>query len=272
MVQSYIKSNNQRNRINFGHQVQGNAACPIVNSTKLHFGPVLSSDKIETQIGNFYQVDEHFYRGAQPGIDESRGGAIIYSQLKEDLKCLRDKFHIDVVLNHRNHNDNNTNHVELEKQAIKEVNEEARFINANSSGPKLRELTGINIPMHAETIVKSEQVEELFAVFNKYSDKNIFEHCRSGNDRTGVGTGCRRIWKQGTEKGVSFDDICQEMIKCGHNQEWYPRLISSFAACIRYMGITPKFNNITNAKGEKNFLSIFYQNNRECIKSLASKF
>lgn len=270
ICQPYIKSNNKQNKISFCQQVSATVNSPTVNSSKLFFGPVLSSDKLETQIGNFYKVDENFYRGAQPGIDESLGGAINYQHLKEDLKYLRDKFDIRVILNLRNPNDNNTNHIELEKQAIRELNEEAKLINAkNPLAQQIAELKGINIPMYAENIVKSEQAQEVIETFQKYSGQNIFVHCRSGNDRTGVVTGWRRIWKLGTQNGVSFNDIRQEMIKCGHNQEWYPRLISSLAACIRYMGITPDFNNITNAKGEKNFLWTFYQNNRSFIKSCA---
>lgn len=273
IVQPYIKSNNQRNKISFSQRIPNSIDNSVTNpnvNTKLSFGPVLSSVRIKTQIGNFYKVDDNFYRGAQPGIDESHGGAINYSQLKEDLKYLRDNFNISVILNLRNPNDNNTNHIELEKLAIRELNEEARLTNVeNPLAPQISELEGINIPMYAEDIVRSEQVEEIMKNFQKYSDKNIFVHCRSGNDRTGVVTGLHRIWKYGTENELSFNDIRQEMISCGHNQNWYPRLISSLSACIRYMGITPDFNNIKNAKGEKNFLWTFYQNNRDLIKALA---
>ncbi len=231
---------------------------------KISFGPVLTSDKLNSKIGNFYKVDEHFYRGAQPGIDETQGGLINYAQLKDDLKYLRDKHNIDVVLNLRNPNDNNTKHIELEMQAISELNEEAKALG------NAKEMKMVHIPMYAENIVRSEQVEEILDVFQQNPKNNIYVHCRSGNDRTGVVTALRRVWTDGTKNGVSFHDIRQEMIRCGHNQSWYPRLISSLAACLRYMGITPDFGKIPNAKGEKNFLADFYQMNRMSIKSFVA--
>lgn len=274
VFQPYIKSNYYRKPILFGGQTTnsiGNSGIePNISSEKIFWGPVLSSDKFQTQIGNFYRVDENFFRGAQPGIDESLGGAINHTRLKEDLKYLRDKFGITVILNLRNIYDNNTNHIELEKQAIKELNEEAELLNAkNPSGPKIPKLKGLNIPMSAGDIVRSEQVEEIMGYFKDYSNEKMFVHCRSGNDRTGVATALRRIWKRGTENGVSFENIREEMIKCGHRQDIFPNLISSLAACMRYMGITPDFSRIANARGEKNFLSAFYQRNRLFIKMLA---
>ncbi len=267
----YFSTSSNKNKLSFSAQNLNNTKTndANLNSVKLAWGPALSSDKIETQVGNFYKVDEHFYRGAQPGIDETKGGLIDYAKLKHDLKYLRDKFNITVVLNLRNPNDNNTKHIELEKQAIEELNNEAKLINLKNPLSNIPKIQGINLPMYAEDIVRSEQVEKIMEYFKEYSDKNIFVHCRSGNDRTGVVTALRRIWKSGMEKGVSFKDIQQEMIKCGHNQNWYPKLISSLAACVRYMGITPEYSNIINASGQKNFLSNFYQNNRLFIKSLA---
>lgn len=257
------------NSISFAGQTESK----INNSTKHYWGPVLSADKIDAPIDNFYKINDKFYRGAQPGLDETQGGKIHYNKLKEGLKYLRDELNLSVILNLRNPNDNNTKHIELEQEAILELNHEAKLLNAkNPLNKQIPQIEGVNIFMDAgEAIpVKSEIVEKIMGLFQKHSDQGIFIHCRSGNDRTGVTAALYRIWKQGTEMGVSFHDIRQEMLSCGHNQGLFPKLIPSLASCLRYMGITPEFERIKNAKGEKNFLLTFYQANRNYIKSIAN--
>ncbi len=107
--------------------------------------------------------------------------------------------------------------------------------------------------------------------FNEYSDKKMYIHCRSGNDRTGVVNALHRVWKQGLDDGVNFEDIRQEMIDSGHHTNGlFPDLIKSLSRCLRYMGINPdKFGKIENAQGEKNFLWNFYQANRNDVKHRA---
>ncbi len=230
-----------------------------------HWG-ALQSEKFENHpVGNFRKVSENFYRGAQPGIDETRGGLVTLESIKRDIKLLRDEYGVGVILNLRNLHDNNTAHIELEKQAIKELNEEA----ASGKTPKL---IGLNVSMDASSWnnipVKSEDVEKILGYFQEHSDKKFYVHCRSGNDRTGVVTALYRIWAQ--DKNVKFNDIRQEMLDCGHARDWYPGLIPSLAACIRYMATSGNFRHLENADQKPDFLWDFYQSNKSDIKKIAS--
>lgn len=240
------------------------------NIIRSYYGALSLDTLKDTPIWNFRKVDEGFYRGAQPGIDENRGGIINYAKLKSDLKYLRDKFNITVILNLRNPHDNNTDHIELEKLAIKELNEEAKLLNSENPARHIPEIKGLNVNMYAEGIVCAKQARQVMEYFQENSDKIIFAHCRGGNDRTGIVTAWRRIWKNGLEDGVRFRDIVHEMKNCGHNQEWYPKLISSLALCIRHMGRTSEFITIKNAQKKMGFLCEFYGKNHDDIKKIAS--
>lgn len=211
-------------------------------------------------LGNFWQVGTNFYRGAQPGIDENDGGKIVYQKLLEDLKWLRDKKNVSSIMNLRNPNDHHTKHIELEKQAVNQLNAE--------SPDKKIEL--LNVPMHSEKGLFAPDAKNIFEFFSAADEKHsgnansAYWHCRSGNDRTGIVGALHRIW---SNEKAGFDNICKEMLTLGHNNRWYPNLQSSLAACLTYMATAnkPEYDNLKNSKGIKGFIKDFYLKNKESM-------
>ena len=105
---------------------------------------------------NFGKISEHLYRGAQPDAD--------------GLKNLK-RLGVKLIVNLRMPGDG--------------WKEEAAEATANG-------ILYTNFPMSGTTAPSDEQVKQILALFEKFSDP-IFVHCQHGCDRTGMIVACYRI-------------------------------------------------------------------------------
>lgn len=97
---------------------------------------------------NFGQMDERFYRGAQPEMD--------------DYQALKD-LGITTIIDLRN------DPTEYEKSAVEAL------------GMKY-----VNIPMSGWKYPKEEQIKEFMQVINDPATGKVYVHCKAGKHRTGV--------------------------------------------------------------------------------------
>jgi protein tyrosine/serine phosphatase len=111
------------------------------------------------KIGNFGQMDERFYRGAQP--------------LESDYQALKD-LGINTVIDLRN------DPTEYEKRAVEAL------------GMKY-----VNIPMSGWKSPKQKDVDTFLALVNNPETGNFYVHCKAGIHRTGVVGAAYRYTKYG---------------------------------------------------------------------------
>jgi len=108
-------------------------------------------------VGNFYQVNEHIYRGAQPTDDGFQ------SLAKLGVKTIIDLRETD-------------GRSALEKKAVE----------ANG-------MRYINIPLRGMSAPSAADVDKIMALFNDEKAGPVFVHCKRGADRTGTVVACYRI-------------------------------------------------------------------------------
>jgi tyrosine-protein phosphatase SIW14 len=109
------------------------------------------------QLGNFHQVDEHLFRGAEP----SEAGLETLAKL--GIKMI----------------------VDLEPGKTRGRREQSR---AEALGMQY-----VNVPMSALATPSSDQIAKALAALETNSGGPVFVHCRRGKDRTGTVVACYRI-------------------------------------------------------------------------------
>lgn len=107
-----------------------------------------NNDFPNVRIGNFGQMDERFYRGAQP--------------LPEDYQALKD-LGIETVIDLRN------DPTDYEKGAVEALG-----------------MTYVNIPMSGWKYPKASQIEQFMKLVNDRETGKFFVHCKAGKHRTGI--------------------------------------------------------------------------------------
>jgi len=117
----------------------------------------LKKDFSNIKIGNFGQMDERFYRGAQP--------------LESDYQSLKD-LGVNTVIDLRN------DPTEYEKRSVEAL------------GMKY-----VNIPMSGWKSPKQEDVDAFLALVDKADTGKFFVHCKAGIHRTGVAGAAYRYTK-----------------------------------------------------------------------------
>jgi tyrosine-protein phosphatase SIW14 len=154
------------------------------------YSPVLALAIISTQafaananvagVPNFYQVNEHLYRGGQPSDDGFKSLAKLGVKTVIDLR-LPDEHSI--------------------------ANEE-RVVKAAG-------MRYINVPMHGVVTPREESVSQVLKLMN--ADGPVFVHCRRGADRTGTVVavyrmshdrwGNKQAFKEAKANGFSWTQI-----------------------------------------------------------------
>jgi tyrosine-protein phosphatase SIW14 len=119
-------------------------------------------------VGNFYQVNEQIYRGAQPTV------AGFQSLAKLGVKTIIDLRETD-------------GRSALEKKAVE----------ANG-------MRYINVPLRGMSAPSAADVEKIMALFNDNSAGPVFVHCRRGADRTGTVVACYRIAHDGWDNAKAL--------------------------------------------------------------------
>jgi tyrosine-protein phosphatase SIW14 len=109
-------------------------------------------------VPNFYQVNDHVYRGAQP-TDEGW----------KSLASLGVKTVIDLRLQ-------NEHPTQAERQAVEAAG-----------------MHYINIPMNGLIAPTNEQISKVLGLLDSTKEGPVFIHCRRGADRTGTVIACYRV-------------------------------------------------------------------------------
>lgn len=121
------------------------------------------------KIRNFGQMDEHYYRGAQPKEDEY-----------QSLKDLGVKTVIDLQ----------AEPTKYEKAAVEGL------------GMKY-----VNIPMEDTEYPKPESIETFLKIVNDPSTGTVFVHCKGGKHRTGVTGAVYRFTKYGWDYDKAYQEM-----------------------------------------------------------------
>ncbi len=150
---------------------------PVVASLALMLGLVsisfaqteVKKDFSNINIGNFGQMDERFYRGAQP--------------LVSDFQSLKD-LGVSTIIDLRN------DPVAYEKGAVEAL------------GMKY-----VNIPMSGWKRPKQEDVDAFLALVNNPETGKFFVHCKAGIHRTGVVGAAYRYTNYGWDYGQVYKEM-----------------------------------------------------------------
>jgi tyrosine-protein phosphatase SIW14 len=120
-------------------------------------------------IKNFGQMDERFYRGAQP--------------LEGDFQSLKD-LGVNTVIDLRN------DPTDYEKTAVEAL------------GMKY-----VNIPMSGWKTPKDKQIEQFLQLMNDSSTGTVYVHCKAGIHRTGVAGAVYRFTKYGWNYDKAYKEM-----------------------------------------------------------------
>lgn len=121
-------------------------------------------------VPNFHSVDEHLYRGAQPGETGFKSLAKLGIKVIVDLREGRE-------------------HAILEKKLVE------------SAGMKY-----VNVPMRGLAAPTSEQIASVLALLDDRSNWPAFVHCKRGADRTGTVIACYRISRDRWRNEKALDE------------------------------------------------------------------
>jgi tyrosine-protein phosphatase SIW14 len=122
------------------------------------FAPVLAAQtQVPAGVGNFHQLNQGVYRGAQPS-----------TQGFQSLASLGIKTIIDL------------------RESGGRAAAEQKVVEAAG-------MRYVNIPLNGHAAPTEDQVSKLLALLNEPSSGPVFVHCRRGADRTGTIMACYRI-------------------------------------------------------------------------------
>src|SRR3982751_5597376 len=121
------------------------------------------------KIGNFGQMDEHYFRGAQP--------------MPEDYQSLKD-LGVKTVVDLRN-DPTDYERNDVEKLGMKYV----------------------NIPMSGWKSPKDEDVQQFLGLLNNPETGTVYVHCKAGIHRTGITAAIYRMEKYGWDYDKAYQEM-----------------------------------------------------------------
>lgn len=148
--------------------------------------PTAPSDFPGIKIKNFGQMDERYYRGAQPAIDD-------YQSLKD--------LGVKTVIDLRD------DPVDYEKGAVEAL------------GMKY-----VNIPMSGWKSPKDRDVEAFLKLLNDSETGTVYVHCKAGIHRTGITAAAYRFTKYGWDYDTAYREMKNYKFSTGlvhHALKWY---------------------------------------------------
>ena len=134
-------------------------------------GAATSSALSAIRIDNFGQIDEHYYRGAQPKGDDFRA-----------LAALGVKMMIDLA---------------QEGDPAEEANAKAAGINF------------VRIPMTTHEVPSPKLIAQFLQLVNDPANQPVYVHCIGGRHRTGVMTAIYRMTVDGWNAAKAFAEMKQ---------------------------------------------------------------
>lgn len=153
----------------------------------------------EPRIKNFYQVDQHVYRGAQP--------------TKEGFDYLAG-LGVKTVINLR--------------EADQRSQEEKKLVTA--AGMKY-----INVPMTGLTPPTDQEIGKILGVLEDGTTGPVFVHCKRGADRTGAVIAAYRIDHDGWDNGRALKEAMQrgmsffQLPRQGYIRKFHPNQVTAKA-------------------------------------------
>lgn len=153
----------------------GLAFVALLSSVPAEAGPVSSATTASAlsaiRIDNFGQIDEHYYRGAQPKGDDFRA-----------LAALGVKMMIDLA---------------QEGDPAEEANAKAAGINF------------VRIPMTTHQVPSPKVIAQFLELVNDPANQPVYVHCIGGKHRTGVMTAIYRMTVDGWNAAKAFAEMKQ---------------------------------------------------------------
>lgn len=141
----------------------------VLSLAAISFAQTSPSNFPNVKIKNFGQMDEHYYRGAQP--------------LQNDYQSLKD-LGVTTVIDLRN------DPTEYEKSAVEAL------------GMKY-----INIPMSGWKYPKDRDVEAFVKLLNDPVTGTVYVHCKAGIHRTGITAAVYRFTKYGWDYDQTYKEM-----------------------------------------------------------------
>jgi len=141
----------------------------VLSLAAVNFAQTLPGQIGNVKIRNFGQMDDHFYRGAQPE--------------KNDYQSLKD-LGVKTII------DLQEKPTKYEKAAVEALG-----------------MTYVNIPMDDTEYPKPEAVAEFLKIMNDSSTGVAYVHCKGGKHRTGALGAAYRITKYGWDYDTSYQEM-----------------------------------------------------------------
>jgi protein tyrosine/serine phosphatase len=158
-------------------------------------------------LGHFFQVDEHLYRGQQP---TDHGFELLKAKGVKTVVNLREK----------------SAQIAHEKEVVEKL------------GMKY-----VSIPINCLKPVSQAPVQAWVKVFSDPANGPIFVHCQHGRDRTGAFVGVYRI----QHDGWKFKQTYAEMKEKGYRTFWLNLTYATWKFCKTHDQSTPAPAELVNA-------------------------
>ncbi len=181
----------------------------VLGFSIMGFAQTSPSEFPGVKIKNFGQMDERFYRGAQPEMSD-------YQSLKD--------LGIKTIIDLRN------DPTDYEKSAVESLG-----------------MTYINIPMSGWRTPKDADVEKFMDIVNNAETGKFFVHCKAGIHRTGVTGAVYRYHNYGWDYDKAFEEMKNYEFTSGFLNLQHGKLKSYVKDYAEKMEQKARMNTLKNA-------------------------